>query len=109
MQVTDKLIEFHEMTGIFPMMDNEALDKLADDILINGLLEPIIMFDGKIVDGRNRYMACLDAEVAPEFVEWDGEKANWWTILYLRIYIVGILPQVRKQWRRLKPKTYTRS
>ncbi len=36
--------------------------------------EPILIdAEGRIVDGRNRYRACLAAEVDPRFVEWQGE------------------------------------
>ncbi len=59
-------VEFHEAANIFPL-DEENLDSLAADIKANGQLIPIEMFDGKILDGRRRYLACERAGVEPEF------------------------------------------
>jgi ParB-like nuclease family protein len=43
-----------------PMSDQD-LDVLAKDIQANGLLEPITISAGMILDGRNRYLACKKA------------------------------------------------
>lgn len=50
--------EFHELAEMFPLMGELELYELAKDIARNGLLEPIVLLDGKILDGRNRYKAC---------------------------------------------------
>ena len=47
--------------------------KLVADIKENGLIMPIETYQGKIIDGRNRYKACLEASVEPEFNEWNGK------------------------------------
>lgn len=59
-----KTLHFHDAANIFPM-DDENLDTLAADIKENGQQVPIELIDGKIVDGRRRYMACRIAEVEP--------------------------------------------
>ena len=65
-------IEFHEVANIFPMMSATEFESLKADIKHNGLLEPIWQHEGKIIDGRNRYQACVETGVTPHFREWDG-------------------------------------
>src|SRR5262249_54329139 len=47
----------HPIAETFPMINNDELRELADDIRKNGMLEPITLFEGKILDGRNRLAA----------------------------------------------------
>lgn len=59
---------FHPASMIFPLMAEEELQSLADDIKLNGLFEEIVLdADGRIVDGRNRQSACLIAGVTPRY------------------------------------------
>lgn len=69
-------MEFHPIASIFPLMDDESLDSLAADIKQNGLREPIWLFEGKVLDGRNRSTACLLAGVKPETREFAGTRAE---------------------------------
>lgn len=62
-------MEFHEVATIFPLLEGEALDALVEDIRENGLQFPIELFEGKVLDGRNRQTACLMAGVEPDYVE----------------------------------------
>jgi ParB-like chromosome segregation protein Spo0J len=59
----------HEAAAIFPLMDGVELQQLAEDIRAHGLLEPIVLLDGEILDGRNRLRACEIAGVDPAFTE----------------------------------------
>lgn len=72
--MTEKIenLEFHPFAELFPPLGEVELRLLAEDIRQNGLLHPITMFDGKILDGRNRYRACNMAGVKPRFVRWTG-------------------------------------
>ncbi len=63
----------HELAEAFPRMDEFRLGTLVDSIETNGLREPIVLFEGKILDGRNRYQACLLAKVEPRFRDFDGD------------------------------------
>ena len=38
----------------------------------NGVREPISLYNGQIIDGRNRYRACCDLGITPPTREWDG-------------------------------------
>jgi N6-adenosine-specific RNA methylase IME4 len=62
----------HPFAEIFPLLDADSLSRLADDIKANGLNNPITLFEGAILDGRNRYRACLQAGVEPRFVEFEN-------------------------------------
>ncbi|MCE7743867.1 MAG: hypothetical protein GPJ52_01905 [Candidatus Heimdallarchaeota archaeon] len=63
--------EFHPLAEIFPLMGDDELWQLTKDISKNGLLEPIVLFEGKILDGRNRYTACRRINEIPIFEEFD--------------------------------------
>ena len=64
--------ELHPLCTLFPRMAGEAFESLVADIKANGLREPIVLHDGMILDGGNRYRACLEAGVSPTFVQFDG-------------------------------------
>jgi hypothetical protein len=51
------------------MLSKEEMAEFAKDIKANGLREPIVLYDGMILDGRNRYEACKLAGVKPQFTE----------------------------------------
>lgn len=61
-------MEFHEAANIFPL-DDEHLDELVDDIKQHGQRISIEIFEGKIIDGRRRWLACKKAGVTPRIVE----------------------------------------
>lgn len=62
----------HPAATLFPMMRGKELGQLVDDIAANGLREEIVLYEGQILDGRNRLRACELAGVKPRFVAWDG-------------------------------------
>ena len=66
-------MQFHQIANIFPLIQGAEFDELATDITKNGLLEPIVVHEGKILDGRNRYNACQKAGITPETVTYDGD------------------------------------
>lgn len=68
--------EFHPVAEIFSLIEGPEFQGLVEDIQENGLLEEIELFDGKIIDGRNRYRACIEADIEPKFSKWEGEEKN---------------------------------
>jgi len=64
-------IGFHPFAGFLPMMNPPRFNELCSDVKVHGLLAPIWLHEGEIVDGRNRYLACLKVGVEPRFQEWD--------------------------------------
>lgn len=64
---------FHPIADIFPMMNATELDVLKADIAASEQREPIWLHpDGSILDGRNRYLACLDLGLKPVTRTYDG-------------------------------------
>ena len=47
--------DFHAAADLFPLLRGAA-------------------FDERILDGRNRYRACLEAGLEPQFTNWKGEE-----------------------------------
>jgi hypothetical protein len=62
----------HPYADIFPMMTEGKRQDLVADIKEKGLIDDIVTHDGQILDGRNRYQACLTAGVEPRFREYSG-------------------------------------
>lgn len=73
--MTERTYAFHEYADLFPMLDDDALAELTADVRSNGLLEAIVLYEGKILDGRNRYLACREAKVEPRFEQYRGNDA----------------------------------
>jgi ParB-like chromosome segregation protein Spo0J len=57
------VISSHPAADLFPFMSDDELAELAVDIRAHGLLEPIVLLDGLVLDGRNRLRACEAAGV----------------------------------------------
>lgn len=66
--------QWHEAANIFPLMSDDDLQKLAADIKANGQKNPIILLNGKVLDGRNRALACRIAGVRPDVQPRNAER-----------------------------------
>ena len=63
-------LKFHPLARLGgPLMEGDEFDALVADIKANGVREPITIFEGKILDGRNRYRACVLLGIEPRFQE----------------------------------------
>ena len=72
----------HPAAEVFPMLDDEALAELAEDIRENGLRVPIVVDrHGTLIDGRNRLAVCRMAAVEPKFQTFDGGDVEYFIIL----------------------------
>ena len=65
-------LKAHPYAEIVPPLEGEPFDELVADIRANGLLHPITIHQGMVLDGRNRLRACQAARIEPRFVEYDG-------------------------------------
>ena len=62
---------FHPVANAFPLLAGDQFEDLVLDVEAHGLREAITLHHEEILDGRNRYRACIRAKVEPRFVEWD--------------------------------------
>lgn len=71
---TNDTYTFHPLAELFPLMDKLEFNCLIASMEKNGYNEdfPILLFKGKILDGRNRYKASKEANVEPTFIEFGG-------------------------------------
>ncbi len=85
----------HELADCYPLLEGDQLAQMVEDIKANGLREgfEIVLFQERghgsgdlILDGRNRYRACLAAKVAPRFTVYDGPE----DIESLTSYVVSV-------------------
>ncbi len=85
----------HELADCYPLMTGLAFAGLVDDVKTNGLRDgfEIVLLEQRghgcedlILDGRNRYRACLAAKVEPRFKLYAGE----WDVESLAQYIVSV-------------------
>lgn len=60
-------VEVHPAAQIFPMLEGDEYEAFKADIKKNGVLVGITFYDGKLLDGRNRYRACMDLGIDPKF------------------------------------------
>jgi N6-adenosine-specific RNA methylase IME4/ParB-like chromosome segregation protein Spo0J len=67
-----KTIKHHPASNIFPLMTGPDFDELVEDIREHGQREPILVYKGMIVDGRNRFLACQKLGIEPICRELDG-------------------------------------
>lgn len=66
-------MNWHPYAKLFPMLPDEQIEALADDIRANGLRTPIVVDrDERTIDGRNRSAACVLANVKPVFEVFTG-------------------------------------
>jgi ParB-like chromosome segregation protein Spo0J len=57
-------LPYHELCEkFFNPIEGPEFDELVADIKANGLRDKIVLHQGKILDGRNRYRACIEAGV----------------------------------------------
>jgi hypothetical protein len=68
-------LELHPLCTIFPRLTGPEFDALSADIAEHGLRQPIVLHDGMILDGGNRYRACLTTGTQPCFEIFGGASA----------------------------------
>lgn len=67
------MFEPHELAKVLPAMSGEDYDRLRDDVAASGLLEPITLYEGKVLDGIHRQKVCDEAGVEPRYEQFTGD------------------------------------
>lgn len=67
--------EQHPAAAMYPLVRGEAFDALCESIRAIGLASPVVLHDGKVLEGRNRCRAierlrAEGSEVEARFTEW---------------------------------------
>lgn len=70
--VTPAPLSPHPASLIFPPMSDTEFKALCEDIKAHGLVEDILLLDGQILEGNNRYRACTKVGVEPRTMNWIG-------------------------------------
>lgn len=55
----------HPLSAAFPAMNADDFAALMEDIKTKGQREPVVLFEGMVLDGWHRYTACLRAGLKP--------------------------------------------
>lgn len=66
--------EIHPLADLVPRMTLAEYEELRESIAANGLRVPILLHEGKVLDGRHRLQACQDEGVWPTFTEYMGDE-----------------------------------
>ncbi len=71
-------MDFHDFAEEYPLMSTVELNTLESDMRKFGFDPrfPILLFERKILDGRNRFIAAERAEVQPEYVPFEGTEED---------------------------------
>ncbi len=72
--------EFHPLANIFPLIDGQAYQDLMADVMRHGVREPVWLYEGQILDGRNRYRAAMAMGVACPTREYEGEDPTGFVV-----------------------------
>lgn len=67
-------MKWHRYAALFPMMSDDEIQALADDIREKEQSLPCLVSEaGELIDGRNRVAACAIAGVEPKFETFHGD------------------------------------
>lgn len=73
-------LEDHPIAALLPLLEGDEFQALVASMQRHGFdpEHPIRLYEGKILDGRNRYRAALEAGVEPVLRAWDGDNPWAW-------------------------------
>lgn len=66
--------EVHPLAELIPAMSDAEYRELREDIEVNGLRQPITLYEGKVLDGRHRARACEELGIEPTVFDYEGDE-----------------------------------
>jgi hypothetical protein len=63
----------HKLNKTVPPLSAEDLCRLRDDLKINGLKVPIVLYEGKVLDGWHRHNICMEFNIPMRFENYSGD------------------------------------
>jgi ParB-like chromosome segregation protein Spo0J len=67
MNDTHTMLPFHPLAERYPLLEGKQFEDFVEDIRAHGQDQSIKLWQGQILDGRNRYRACLQLGIEPVF------------------------------------------
>jgi N6-adenosine-specific RNA methylase IME4 len=65
--------EFHEAASVFSLLEGVEFAALLEDIKQYGVIEPVWLYQGRVLDGRKRVRACEQLGIEPPTRMWTGD------------------------------------
>lgn len=72
-------LSMHELTTLFPSMTEEEYTGFKADVALNGIHQPIAVWQGQIIDGRHRYQVCQELGIQPplHYLDDDADPVSY--------------------------------
>lgn len=64
-------MKLHKYCAVLPKMVDDEFQALKADIKEHGLLEPIVIYEDAILDGRHRQLICEELEIKPDYIQFE--------------------------------------
>lgn len=66
-------LQQHPLSAAFPAMPDQEFRELVEDIRKHGQRDPILIYEGMVLDGWHRYTACIEIGFEPKKFTWAGD------------------------------------
>jgi DNA modification methylase len=80
------MLEIDPVCDVFPPMPERDFEDLVSDIRDRGVLVPIVTWRGRVIDGRNRALACARLGIEPPTQEWDGQGSKLMFVISMNMH-----------------------
>ncbi len=81
--------ELHDAAKLFPAMNEREFGGLCNSVKTHGVIIPITLYQGKILDGKERMRACVVTGTEPAFREYEGNDpiGYVWSMNGIRMHL----------------------